>query len=80
MIDRAGGRCGSARGACRCTHLGVGKVVALIVVQGETQAALILAQVVAHEVGVLREVDGFQRQPAQPLPPVDGLQSQCSTK
>lgn len=54
-------------------HLRVRQVVALVVVQREAQAALILAEVVAHEVRVLRQVDGLQRQPPQPLPPVDRL-------
>jgi hypothetical protein len=54
-------------------HLGVRKVVALVVVQREAQAALVLAEVVAHEVRVLRQVDGLQRQPPQPLPPVNCL-------
>lgn len=53
--------------------LGVRQVVALVVVQREAQAALVLAQVVAHEVRVPRQVDRLQRQPPQPLPPVDGL-------
>lgn len=41
-----------------------------------------LAQVVAHKVWVLGEVDRLQRQPPQPLAPVDGLRtvawSKCS--
>ena len=45
-----------ATGVCRGyahTDLCVGQVVALIVVKRETQTALVLAQVIAHEVGVL---------------------------
>lgn len=38
------------------------------------QAAAYLAQVVAHEVGVLGEVNRLQCQPPQPLTPVDRLQ------
>lgn len=39
-----------------------------------------LAQVIAHEVGVLGEVNRLQRQPPQPLAPVDCLHrgSRCS--
>lgn len=53
--------------------LRVRQVVALVVVQRQAQAALVRAQVVAHEVRVLGQVDGLQRQLAQPLAPVDRL-------
>ena len=56
------------------SDLGVCQVVALVVVQREAEAALILPQVVAHEVGVLCQVDGLQREAPQALPPVNGLQ------
>ena len=42
----------------------------LVVVQRETELALVRAEVVAHEVGVLLEVDGLGRQGRQPLAPV----------
>ena len=38
--------------------------------QCQAELALIRAEVVAHEVGVLLEVDGLRRQGGQPLPPV----------
>ena len=59
-------------------HLGMGQVVPLVVVQREAQTALILAQVVAHEVWVLREVNRLQRKTPQPLPPINGLQVQSA--
>lgn len=43
------------------------KVVALVGVQGEAQAALILAQVVAEKVGIFRQVDSFQCKATQAL-------------
>jgi len=51
------------------------KVVSLVVVQCEAESALILAQVVAHEIRIFREIDGFQSKPAQPLSSVDRLEA-----
>ena len=42
----------------------------LVVVQSEAELALVCAEMVPHEVGVLLEVDGLRRQGGQPLPPV----------
>mmetsp|Transcript_4139 Transcript_4139/g.10620 ORF Transcript_4139/g.10620 Transcript_4139/m.10620 type:complete len:203 (-) Transcript_4139:71-679(-) len=50
--------------------LGVREVVPLVPVQGQAQSALVRAEVVAHEVGVLGEVDRLQGELAQSLPPV----------
>ena len=38
--------------------------------QGQAELALVCAEVVPHEIGVLLEVDGLCRQGSQPLPPV----------
>jgi hypothetical protein len=46
----------------------VRQVAALVGVQRQTEAALVCADVVAHEVGVFGDVDGLQRQLPQPLP------------
>ena len=56
--------------------LSMRQVVALVVVQRQAQAALVLPQVVAHEIRILRQIDGLQGQPPQPLSPVDGLEVQ----
>lgn len=53
--------------------LRVRQVVPLVVVQRQAKLALIAAEVVAHEVGVLGEVDGLEGEAAEALPPVDGL-------
>lgn len=53
--------------------LGVGEVVALVVVKREAELALVASEVVAHKIGILGQVDSFQRQPPQPLSTVDGL-------
>ena len=53
--------------------LRVREVVPLVVVERQAELALIAAEMVSHEVGVLGEVDGLEREPAQALPPVDGL-------
>lgn len=53
--------------------LRVSQVVPLVVVQRQAQLALVAAEVVAHEVGVLGEVDGLEGEAAEALPPVDGL-------
>jgi len=50
--------------------LGVREVAALVVVQRQTQFALVRAEVVFHEVRVLLKVDRLQRQLPQPLAPV----------
>ena len=55
--------------------LRVRQVVPLVGVQREAQAALVLPQVVAHEVRVLAQVDRLQCQPPQPLAPVHSLPS-----
>jgi hypothetical protein len=55
------------------TRLRMRQVIALVVVQREAQAALILPQVVAHEVGVLGQVDRLQGKPPQALPPINRL-------
>ena len=60
--------------------LRVGQIVALVVVQRQAQAALVLAQVIAHKVRVFREVDRLQRQPPQTLSPVDGLRRTLTTR
>ena len=69
-----------SKGGCDLwqADLCVCQVVALVVMEGETQTALILPQVVAHEVGVLREVDRLQGKPAQALSSVDSLHSHAS--
>ena len=51
-------------------YLCVSQIGGLIVVQCQAELTLISAEVVAHEVGVLLEVDGLGRQGGQPLPPV----------
>ena len=51
-------------------YLCVSQIGGLIVVQCQAELALVGAEVVAHEVGVLLEVDGLGRQGGQPLPPV----------
>lgn len=53
--------------------LRVGQVVPLVVVESQAQLALVASQVVPHEVGVLDEVDGLQRQSPEPLAAVDRL-------
>jgi len=53
--------------------LRVRQVVPLVVVQRQAELALVAAEVVAHEVGVLGEVDGLESEAAEALPPVDGL-------
>jgi hypothetical protein len=58
-------------------NLGVRQVVALIGVQRQAQLALNLAQVVAHVVRVLGQVNRLQRQPTQPLTAIHRLQ--CDT-
>ncbi len=40
-------------------HLGVGEVVALVVVESEAKSAFILTEMIAHEVGVFSQVDRF---------------------
>lgn len=50
--------------------LGVCEVAALIVVQRQAEFALVGAQMVFHEIGVLIDVDGLQRQLPEPLPAV----------
>lgn len=49
----------------------VREVVSLRVVQREAQLALVRAEVVPHEVRVLGQVDGFERELPQPLPAID---------
>lgn len=71
VLSLAGGALGEV--GLVALALGVSEVVALVVVEGEAELALIASQVVAHEVGVLGQVDRLQRQPPQPLPPVDRL-------
>lgn len=41
--------------------------------QRQAQLALIAAEVVAHEIGILGEVDGLEGQAAETLPPVNSL-------
>lgn len=53
--------------------LRVRQVVPLVVVQRQAQLALVAAEVVAHEVGVLGKVNGLEGEAAEALPPVDGL-------
>lgn len=53
--------------------LRVRQVVPLVVVQRQAEFALVAAEMVAHEVGVLGEVDGLHGEAAEALPPVDGL-------
>lgn len=50
--------------------LGVCQVAPLVVVQGQTQLALVRAQMVLHEVRVLVDVDGLQGQLPEALPAV----------
>lgn len=50
--------------------LGVREVTPLVVVQRQAQLALVGAQMVLHEVGVLVDVDGFQGQLPEALPTV----------
>lgn len=50
--------------------LRVGEVGAIVLVDGETEAALEGADVVLEEVGILVEVDGFEGEFAQTLPSV----------
>lgn len=53
--------------------LSVGQVIALVVVQSETKLALVAAEVIAHKVGIFRQIDRLQRQSPEPLTPVDGF-------
>ena len=53
--------------------LRVRQVVPLVLVHREAEAALVLPQVVAHEVGVFRDVDGLQGEAAEALAAVDVL-------
>ena len=50
------------------------KIVALIVVQSKTKSALVLPQVISHEVRVLGQVYRFQCQAPQALSSVNSLQ------
>ena len=50
--------------------LRVSQVRGLVVVQGETQLALVGPKVVPHEVGVLLEVDGLRSKSSQSLPTI----------
>ena len=47
--------------------LRVGQVASFVVVQSETEFALVGSQVIFHKVGVLGDVDGLERQLAQAL-------------
>jgi len=49
--------------------LGVRQIVALVLVGGQAETALVLADVVPHKIGILGEVDGLQCQTAQALFP-----------
>ena len=49
------------------------KIVAFIVVERETQSALILTQVIPHEIGVFGQVYGFQGQTPETFSSVDSL-------
>lgn len=64
-------------GGVICSVLGgylcVSKIIALIVMECETESALILPQVISHEVRVLGQVYGFQGQAPQALPSVNSL-------
>jgi hypothetical protein len=42
-------------------------------VDGQAQAALDLAQVVPHVVGIFSQIDSLQSKPSQPFSPVDRL-------
>lgn len=53
--------------------LRVRQVVPLVVVQRQAKFALVAAEMVAHEVGVLGKVDGLEGEAPEALPPVDGL-------
>lgn len=64
----------AAAGAGAGGDLCVREVVALIVVERQAQPALVLPQVIPHEVRVLRQVNGFQSQSPEPLPPINSLQ------
>lgn len=57
-------------------HLRMCQVVAFVVVQRQAQPTLDLPQVVADVVRIFRKVDRLERQPSQPLSPVDRLQEQ----
>ena len=51
--------------------LRVREVISLCIVQRKTQLALVGADVVPHEVRVLGQVNGLEREFPEPLPPVD---------
>ena len=55
----------------------VGEVVAFVLVEGETEAAFVLAEMVFHEVRVFGEVDGFEGEATESLPSVDSLHRSC---
>jgi hypothetical protein len=64
----AGGAAGEVR--LVLLALGVGEVGAVVLVDGEAEAALKGAKMVAEDVGVLVEVDGLEGELAQALAPV----------
>lgn len=53
--------------------LRVRQVVPLVVVQRQAKLTLVTAEVVAHEVGVLGEIDGLEGEAAEALAAVDGF-------
>lgn len=53
--------------------LRVRQVVPLVVVQSQAQLTLVAAEVVAHEIGVLGEVDSLEGKSAETLAAVDGF-------
>lgn len=53
--------------------LSVGQVVSLIVVQSQTKLAFIAAKMIAHEIGIFRQIDGLEGQSPETLSTVDGF-------
>jgi hypothetical protein len=53
--------------------LRVGKIVALVTVQGKAQLALICPKMVLHKVRVFGDIDGLEGELPQPLTTINGL-------
>ena len=54
------------------------KVVSLVRVQCQAETAFILAQMIAHKVGIFGQINSLESQFPQPFATVDALQSRSS--